>query len=82
MPGHDRLIPMKEGIHPDYVDCTVTCACGMSMKTRATKKAIKVEVCSKCHPFFTKQQKFVDTAGRVEKFMKKYRKKQPAAAQT
>lgn len=52
------------------------------MKTRATKKAIKVEVCSSCHPFFTQQQKFVDTAGRVEKFMKKYRKKQPAAPQT
>ncbi len=65
---------MKEGIHPKYVECVITCACGASMKTRSTKPTFRVEVCSSCHPFFTQQQKFVDTAGRVEKFMKKYRK--------
>ncbi len=74
---------MKDKIHPKYMDCTITCACGETVKTRATKASIKVEVCSKCHPFFTQQQKFVDTAGRVEKFFKKYRKdKQPSAAKS
>ncbi len=63
---------MKKGIHPDYVECTVTCACGNTFKTRSTKKEIRVEICSKCHPFFTGKQKFVDSAGRVEKFRKKY----------
>jgi large subunit ribosomal protein L31 len=63
---------MKKGIHPKYVDATITCACGEVIKTRSTKKEIKVGVCSKCHPFFTGTQKYVDTAGRVEKFMKKY----------
>jgi large subunit ribosomal protein L31 len=63
---------MKEGIHPKYVDCTVTCGCGNSFKTRSTKPELKVEICSACHPFFTGQQKFLDTAGRVEKFTKKF----------
>lgn len=63
---------MKEGIHPKYVECTVTCGCGNSFKTRSTKPELKVEICSNCHPFFTGQQKFVDTAGRVEKFTKKF----------
>lgn len=63
---------MKKEIHPDYVECTVTCACGNTFKTRSTKKEIRVEICSKCHPFFTGKQKFVDSAGRVEKFRKKY----------
>jgi len=67
---------MKDKIHPNYVDCVVTCACGETVKTRATKAVIHVEVCSKCHPFFTRKQTFVDTAGRVEKFVKKYRKGQ------
>ncbi len=66
---------MKKGIHPEYVDATIVCACGNEIKTRATKKLIKVEICSKCHPFFTGKQKFVDTAGRVDKFLKKYGKK-------
>jgi large subunit ribosomal protein L31 len=63
---------MKKGIHPEYVDCQVTCACGNTFLTRSTKKEIRVEICSQCHPFFTGKQKFVDSAGRVEKFRKKY----------
>ena len=65
---------MKEGIHPEYVECTVTCACGNTFTTRSTKKEIRVEICSQCHPFYTGKQKFVDSAGRVEKFRKKYGK--------
>ncbi len=63
---------MKKSIHPEYVECTVTCACGNTFTTRSTKKEIRVEICSSCHPFFTGKQKFVDSAGRVEKFRKKY----------
>lgn len=63
---------MKKDIHPEYVECTVTCACGNTFTTRSTKKEIRVEICSQCHPFFTGKQKFVDSAGRVEKFKKKY----------
>jgi len=63
---------MKKDVHPDYVDATVTCACGNTFTTRSTKKEIRVEICSKCHPFYTGKQKFVDSAGRVEKFRKKY----------
>jgi len=65
---------MKEGIHPKYVDATITCACGNVIKTRATMPEIKVDICSACHPFFTGKQKLVDTAGRVERFKKKYEK--------
>ncbi len=63
---------MKADIHPKYVECTVTCGCGNSFTTRSTKPKIAVEICSACHPFFTGTQKFVDTAGRVEKFQRKY----------
>ena len=63
---------MKKDIHPNYEDCTVTCACGNSFKTRATQAAIEIEICSACHPFYTGQQKYVDTEGRIEKFKKKY----------
>jgi large subunit ribosomal protein L31 len=63
---------MRKGIHPDYQEADVTCACGESFKTRSTKKEIRVEICSQCHPFFTGKQKFIDSAGRVEKFRKKY----------
>lgn len=63
---------MKKGIHPDYVECTISCACGASFATLSTKPKIRVEICSKCHPFFTGKQKYVDSAGRVEKFMRKY----------
>lgn len=63
---------MRKDIHPDYVECTVTCACGHSFKTRATKPEISVEICSNCHPFYTGKQKYIDTEGRIEKFKKKY----------
>lgn len=63
---------MKEGIHPEYKRCVITCACGSVMETRSTLESIHVEICSQCHPFFTGKQKLVDTAGRVEKFRKKY----------
>jgi large subunit ribosomal protein L31 len=64
---------MKKGIHPQYYEeATVRCACGNEFKVGSTKKEIRVEICSKCHPFFTGEMKFVDTEGRIEKFMKKY----------
>jgi large subunit ribosomal protein L31 len=65
---------MKEGVHPNYEMCTIMCACGNVVKTRSTRKAINVEICSKCHPFFTGKQKFIDSEGRVDKFIKKYKK--------
>ena len=65
---------MKANIHPNYVDAVVKCACGETFKTRSTKPEIHLEICSKCHPFFTGKQKLVDTAGRVERFQRKYRK--------
>jgi large subunit ribosomal protein L31 len=63
---------MKKGIHPKYVETTIRCACGNEMKTPSTKENIRVEICSKCHPFFTGKQKLVDSAGRVERFQKKF----------
>ncbi len=63
---------MKEGIHPQYEETVIKCACGTEIKTASTKKDLHVEICSKCHPFFTGKQKFVDTGGRVEKFKKKF----------
>lgn len=63
---------MKDGIHPDYVACKITCACGNSFETRSTRESMHVDLCSACHPFYTGKQKFVDTAGRVEKFQKKF----------
>ncbi len=63
---------LKKGIHPDYQEATVRCACGETFTTGSVKKEIKVEICSKCHPFFTGKQKFVDTGGRVERFKRKY----------
>ena len=63
---------MKQGIHPNYVDCTITCACGNVINTRSTKPEIHVEVCSKCHSFYTGQQKSARTDGRIDKFNKKY----------
>lgn len=65
---------MKEGIHPVYQDAMIICACGEVIHTRSTKPNIRVDICSQCHPYFTGKHKFVDTAGRVEKFMKKYKK--------
>jgi len=63
---------MKEGIHPKYAETTITCACGNVIKTRSTKENIRVEVCSKCHPFYTGKQKLVDTGGRVDRFKKRF----------
>ena len=63
---------MKDGIHPVYKDTTITCACGNVIHTRSTKENIRVEICSKCHPFFTGKQKLVDTSGRVDMFKKRY----------
>jgi len=62
---------MKKDIHPEYFDCTVTCSCGNKFKTRSTKKELKVEICSNCHPFYTGKQKLVDSGGRVERFKKR-----------
>ena len=63
---------MKEGIHPDYKETTITCACGNVIKTRSTKENIRVEICSKCHPFYTGKQNLVDTGGRVDRFKKRF----------
>jgi large subunit ribosomal protein L31 len=63
---------MRKGIHPEYAESSVTCACGNTFTTKSTKKEIRVEICSQCHPFFTGKQKFIDSAGRVEKFRKRY----------
>lgn len=63
---------VKEGIHPQYSEAVVRCACGETFTTGSIKKEIKVEICSKCHPFFTGKQKFVDTGGRVERFKRKF----------
>jgi large subunit ribosomal protein L31 len=72
---------MKPNIHPKYVETKVICACGETFTTRSTKNEIHVEICSVCHPFFTGKQKLIDTAGRVERFQKKYGRttKEPAA---
>lgn len=64
---------MKKGIHPNYQECRVTCACGETFITRSVKPEIRVEICNKCHPFFTGTQKIVDTEGRVERFIKRYK---------
>ncbi|MDR1143441.1 MAG: 50S ribosomal protein L31 [Spirochaetaceae bacterium] len=63
---------MKDTIHPKYGETTITCACGNVIETRSTVKDLKVEICSACHPFFTGKQKLVDTAGRIERFRRKY----------
>jgi len=65
---------MKDNIHPEYYQTTITCACGNVIEAGSTKKDIRVEICSKCHPFFTGKQKLVDSAGRIERFRKKYEK--------
>ena len=63
---------MKQGIHPDYKNTTITCACGAVYATKSVKENLKVDICSKCHPFFTGKQTFVDAGGRVDKFKKKF----------
>jgi len=70
---------MKEKIHPKYfLDATVTCSCGNNFTTGSTRQTLKVELCNKCHPFFTGEQKIIDTAGRVERFNKKYKREKKA----
>jgi large subunit ribosomal protein L31 len=69
---------MKSGIHPDYVPAKVTCACGNTFETRSVRETIRVDICSACHPFYTGNQKFVDTAGRVDKFRRRYAKQSSA----
>jgi large subunit ribosomal protein L31 len=71
---------MKKSIHPKYAVATYTCACGTVVTTRSVKAAVRLDVCSNCHPFYTQTQRFVDTAGRVEKFMNKYKKGAAKAA--
>jgi large subunit ribosomal protein L31 len=67
-------VAMKDNIHPHYEPTTITCACGEVVHTRSTKKNIRVEICSKCHPFFTGEKKYVDSAGRIERFKQRYQK--------
>lgn len=66
---------MKQGIHPVYKETTISCACGNVIETRDVKDNVKVEICSNCHPFFTGKHKLLDTEGRVERFLNKYKKK-------
>ncbi|MBI38741.1 MAG: 50S ribosomal protein L31 [Leptospiraceae bacterium] len=66
---------MKTGIHPEYKEATIKCACGTTYKTRSTRGDMSVEICSNCHPFYTGQQRVVDSAGRVDRFKKKYKLK-------
>ena len=63
---------MKPGIHPEYMECQVTCACGETFTTRSTRPELRVEICSQCHPFFSGEQRIVDTEGRVEQFIRRY----------
>mgnify|MGYP002803148394 FL=1 len=67
-----EVTKMQDNMHPKYVDTTITCACGNVIHTRSTKENIRVEICSKCHPFYTGKQKLVDTSGRVDMFKKRY----------
>jgi large subunit ribosomal protein L31 len=90
-PLHGEFPDMKDAIHPAYQEVVVTCSCGNTFTTRSTKKELKVDICSNCHPFFTGKLKYVDTAGRIEKFQSKFaagsysslqpqkKKKKPAA---
>ncbi|MDH3590935.1 MAG: 50S ribosomal protein L31 [Planctomycetota bacterium] len=75
---------MKSGIHPKYMECKITCACGNSFETRATVAELKIDICNVCHPFYTGKQKFVDSAGRVQRFRERYgdyRKRRGGGAQ-
>jgi large subunit ribosomal protein L31 len=73
---------VKAGIHPKYVDATVTCACGNTWTTRSTRAQLRTDVCSKCHPFYTGEQRIVDTAGRVERFMQRMQRAQTGTTPT
>ena len=72
---------MKEKLHPEYHEVTVHCACGATWTTHSTKKELRLEICSKCHPFFTGKQKLIDSAGRVERFQKRYTQAAPATGE-
>lgn len=65
---------MKKGVHPEQYDITITCACGATFQTTSTRKGYSVDICSRCHPFFTGREKLMDTAGRIEKFTRKYKR--------
>ena len=71
---------MKQSIHPDYVDCTVKCSCGNTFQTHSTKPELKIDICNACHPFFTGQQKFIDTGGRVQRFSDRFGSAKEAVA--
>ncbi|MCL5962739.1 MAG: 50S ribosomal protein L31 [Chloroflexi bacterium] len=73
---------MKKGIHPNYVESTITCACGNVIQTRSVKPGLKVEICSRCHPFFTGQQRIIDTGGKVERFMQRLKAAEEAEKAT
>jgi large subunit ribosomal protein L31 len=73
---------MKTGIHPEYLEASVACACGNTFKTRSTKGSFNVDICAECHPFYTGKQKLLDSAGRIERFTKKYAKNAPPAPPT
>ncbi|MEQ8785591.1 MAG: 50S ribosomal protein L31 [Pirellulaceae bacterium] len=73
---------MKDGIHPNYVETTVTCGCGNTFQTRSTRPELKIDICSACHPFYTGRLKYVDAAGRIEKFQQKFQKGNYASLQT
>ena len=70
---------MKQGIHPELHRVTVVCACGATFETHSTSKELRLEICSECHPFFSGKQKFIDTAGRVERFQRRYGQQKAAA---
>lgn len=70
---------MKEGIHPKYSAVTVTCACGNSFQTRSTRSELTIDICNQCHPFYTGKQRLVDTAGRIDRFRRKYASVKPSA---
>jgi len=72
---------LRKEIHPEYYDTKIVCACGNVIETRSTKKEIRIEICSSCHPFFTGKQKLVDTEGRVERFKRRYAKHMQEAAE-
>ena len=72
---------MKDGIHPKYMDCTVRCSCGNTFQTRSTKPELKIDICNVCHPFYTGQQRFVDTGGRVQRFADKFGSASAAVAE-
>ena len=76
--GLERECTVREGIHPEYFDVEVRCACGATWKTRSTKQELRLEICSNCHPFFTGKQKLVDTAGRVERYRARHSKMKTA----